>query len=497
MEKNREHYINGEWIAGTGEGLSSTNPADNTQLWSGREAAADEVDAAVAAAKEAFPKWSVFSAEQRIAHLQAFNEGLKEKKEHLAHTISKEVGKPLWESRTEVDAMIGKLAISIEAYKARSGESIRQAGALTSVTRHHPHGVLAVFGPYNFPGHLPNGHIIPALIAGNTIVFKPSELTPLVGEEYMKIWEHYSGLPQGVINLVQGGRETGALLTENREINGILFTGSWQTGRYLSERFSAQPEKILALEMGGNNPLIIDTLDNIEAAAYLTIQSAFLTSGQRCTCARRLILPETEQKEDFLRVLTTMIQQIVVGIYSDIPEPFMGTLVNAFAAKRVLEAEDVLVKGGAIPLIPLRSDSRTDALLHPGLIDVTPAAKRPDEEIFGPLLQVIHVANFDEAINEANDTVYGLAAGLIGNNSEHYEIFRETIRAGVVNWNAATTGASSAAPFGGIGHSGNHRPSAYYATDYCCYPTASLETAEARLPQTLPPGITIATRSRS
>src|SRR3990167_8941296 len=171
-----------------------------------------------------------------------------------------------------------------------------------AVLRHRGHGVMAVLGPYNLPGHLPNGHIIPALLAGNTVVFKPSALTSLVGQKLMEVWEK-TNLPKGVLNLVQGGKETGIALAHHPDINGIYFTGSYETGKSLHQFFAGRPEVILALEMGGNNPLVVFNVQNLAAAVYLTIQSAFITSGQRCSCARRLIVANNKEGADFVKRL--------------------------------------------------------------------------------------------------------------------------------------------------------------------------------------------------
>ncbi|MEG1215068.1 MAG: aldehyde dehydrogenase family protein, partial [Leclercia sp.] len=168
----------------------------------------------------------------------------------------------------------------VRAYHERTGESLTEMADGAASLRHRPHGVLAVFGPYNFPGHLPNGHIVPALIAGNTVVFKPSELTPWTAEETVKLWQA-AGLPDGVLNLVQGGRSTGEALAQSSEIDGLLFTGSANTGYHLHQQLAGAPEKILALEMGGNNALIIDEITDIDAVVNLTIQSAFVSAGQR------------------------------------------------------------------------------------------------------------------------------------------------------------------------------------------------------------------------
>jgi len=384
--------------------------------------------------------------------------------------------------------MFNKIDISIEAYRNRTGESSREQPLGVLKTRHRPHGVIAVLGPFNFPCHIPNGHIIPALLAGNTVVFKPSEYTPLSAELTMKCWEK-SGLPSGVINLIQGGRETGMYLSGNTNINGLFFTGSWNTGKILSEQFAKTPEKILALELGGNNPLVVCGVADFKAAALLTIQSTFITSGQRCSCARRLIVPKGKEGDDFVQELIEMIKKIKVGTYTDIPEPFMGPVISEDSATHLIASMEVLQSLGGKVLSKMRLLQLDSGLLSPGLIDVTHISNRQDQEFFGPLLQLIRVRDFDAALLEANNTAYGLSAGIISDKKEYYERFLKSVRAGVVNWNTPLTGASSWAPFGGIGLSGNHRPSAYYAADYCAYPVASVEVEKATLPKSEVPGI--------
>jgi succinylglutamic semialdehyde dehydrogenase len=487
MNTNKSHFINGQWTEGKGLQFLAYNPATGIETWAGNEAAADEVQAAVTAAKTAFPAWSNLSVEERIGYLESFRNFLNQSKDALAEAISMEVGKPLWESKAEVAAMIGKIALSIEAYGVRCPEMIKPQAKGMSITRHRPHGVMAVFGPFNFPGHLPNGHIIPALLAGNTIVFKPSELTPLIAEFTTECWAA-SGLPEGVFNLVQGGRETGKLLAESA-IDGLLFTGSWRTGSVLAELFAPAPEKILALEMGGNNPYVVSNVEELKTAAYLTIQSAFLTSGQRCTCARRLIVPKGEKGDSFLEELVAMSQQIRIGAYTDVPEPFMGPVISEQAAEHLINKQNQWLTAGAGSLLLLSRSTQGNTFVTPGIIDVTSVANRPDEEVFGPLLQVIRVPDFTAAIEEANRTKYGLAAGLLSDSKEEYRLFNSQVRAGVINWNTPLTGASSAAPFGGIGQSGNFRPSAFYAADYCAYPIASLEKEKIEMPETISPGI--------
>ncbi|WP_236233077.1 succinylglutamate-semialdehyde dehydrogenase [Pseudomonas tohonis] len=484
------HYIAGAWQAGQGEAFDSLNPVTQESVWSGQGASAEQVEAAVAAARAAFPAWARLSLEARIAVLERFAATLKTRADELARCIGEETGKPLWESATEVTTMVNKVAISIQSYRERTGEKSGPLADATAVLRHKPHGVVAVFGPYNFPGHLPNGHIVPALLAGNAVVFKPSELTPKVAELTVKCWIE-AGLPAGVLSLVQGGRETGIALAASAGIDGLFFTGSSRTGNLLHQQFAGRPDKILALEMGGNNPLVVDEVADVDAAVYTIIQSAFISAGQRCTCARRLLVPVGAWGDALLARLVAVAASIQVGAFDAQPAPFMGSVISLDAARHLLKAQEHLIAQGATPLLAMSQPLETAALLTPGILDVTAVAERPDEEFFGPLLQVIRYADFDAAIAEANATQYGLAAGLLSDSRELYQRFFIESRAGIVNWNKQLTGAASSAPFGGIGASGNHRASAYYAADYCAYPVASLESETLALPATLTPGVSL------
>lgn len=483
------HFIGGHWKAGKGAVFHSTNPATGTTVWEGNSASLADVDTAVMAAREASQAWSALGFDARLKIAEAFSALLETNKEHLAKMIAEETGKTLWDARGEVAAMIGKIAISAKAYHERTGETVTTLpDGGKAVLRHKPHGVVAVFGPYNFPGHLPNGHIVPALLAGNTVVFKPSELTPHVAEQTVRLWQE-AGLPAGALNLVQGEKETGIALANHPQLDGLFFTGSSATGNLLHKQFAGRPEKILALEMGGNNPLIVHEASDLRAAAYITVQSAFLSSGQRCTCARRLIVPQGQKGDDFLAQLATMTRNITVGRYDDTPEPFMGPMVSLVESEKLILAEQDLIARGAKALVPMQRLKDDLPFISPGILDVTAVKNREDREFFGPLLQVIRVEGFDAALAEANNTAFGLSAGLISDSRALYEQFAATIRAGIVNWNRPLTGASSAAPFGGIGCSGNHRPSAYYAADYCAYPMASMESNTPTMPEKPAPGL--------
>ncbi|MBQ4832591.1 succinylglutamate-semialdehyde dehydrogenase [Pseudoalteromonas sp. MMG010] len=482
-------FINGQWSQGQGASFNSVNPANNEIIYQANSATASQVDSAVNAAREAFYTWADKTFSERLAIVKTFALTLKEHSEELAVAIAKETGKPLWETRTEAGAMVGKIAISEKAFLERTGDVENAMPLGRAMIRHKPHGVVAVFGPYNFPGHLPNGHIVPALLAGNTVVFKPSELTPGVAELTLKLWQQ-AGLPAGVINLVQGEVETGKALASHTGIDGLFFTGSSRTGHILHEQFAGQPGKILALEMGGNNPLIITDVEDKKAAIHDIIQSAFISSGQRCTCARKLFLPSGEQGDAILAGLIKATKAIKVGNYDDEEQPFMGSMISNAAAAGMAKAQQQLAALGGEVLVELVHTENT-GFVTPGIIECTNITDFPDEEHFGPLLKVFRFENFDDAIAKANDTSFGLSAGLLSDNEDDYTHFLRRIRAGIVNWNRPITGASSAAPFGGIGASGNHRASAYYAADYCAYPVASVELEKVAMPATLSPGLSI------
>ena len=474
------NFIGGTWQQGAGTAFSSIDPSSGKELWSGFEASADQVNEAVAAAAEAFDGWALTPLENRIVIIRRYAELLGERKAELAQLIAQEAGKALWDATGEAGAMANKIEISLKAYDERTGTREALNGAIKARLTHRPHGVMAVFGPYNFPGHLPNGHIVPALIAGNTVVFKPSEITPAVAEFMVKTWEE-ARLPAGVLNLVQGGRDTGAALVAAEGIDGLLFTGSATTGQAIARELVGRPHIIQALELGGNNPLIVHEVADHKSAAIMTVLSAFVSSGQRCTCARRLIVPVGTDGDKFIETLLAVMDTITVGAWDDENQPFMGPVVGERAADLVLQAQASLIEQGAVALRRSERLDRGNAYLSPGLLDVTAAADRPDEEVFGPLLQLIRVADFEAAVKEANNTRFGLASGLISDSRALYESFYPRARAGIVNWNQQLTGAASTAPFGGIGLSGNHRPSAYYAADYCSFAVASMDHAEGKV----------------
>ncbi|MFU7527949.1 succinylglutamate-semialdehyde dehydrogenase [Qipengyuania sp. ASV99] len=456
--------------------LVSYAPATGEEIWRG---AHGNVDEAVSRARRAWPAWAALALGTRIEVARRFANEVRTDHEKLADLIAAETGKPLWEARTEVDAVVAKIDISVQAYAERTGKKkFDSALQGSSAVRHKPHGVMAVLGPYNFPAHLPNGHMIPALIAGNVVLFKPSEKTPAVGEALIACWNR-SGAAENTVQIIIGGPDEGKALVAHPGVDGVLFTGSAQAGIAINRKLAANPGKLVALEMGGNNPIVVMDTPKMSDAAALVIQSAFTSAGQRCTAARRLIVLDSAY-DALMAELLPMARKLIVGDPFAEPQPFMGPVIDNDTADGLSESFLALLTAGGKALLHMRKPDPDRPFLTPGIIDTTNMPDRPDVELFGPLLQVIRVPDLDAGIAEANNTRFGLSAALIGGTPEDYGRFWANIRAGIINWNRPTNGASSSAPFGGIGLSGNHRPAAYYAADYCAYPVASTEMDQPR-----------------
>ncbi len=456
--------------------IISYEPSTGEELWRSK---VGNVDAAVDRARRAWPAWAAKPLATRIELCRRFANEVRKEATKLAELIAKETGKPMWEAHTEVEAVINKVDISVTAYAERTGQK-KLDGALggTAAVRHKPHGVMVVLGPYNFPAHLPNGHIVPALIAGNVVIFKPSEKTPAVGELLMQCFNK-AGISAAVAQFFPGGPEEGKALVAHSGVDGVLFTGSAQAGIAINKRLATNPGKIVALEMGGNNPIVVADTPLVTDAAILIVKSAFTTAGQRCTAARRLIVLDS-MYDAITAEVKRLADRLIVGEPFADPAPFMGPVIDNAAADQLVESFLYFLSNGGKAIKHMQRANDDLPFLSPAIIDTTGIPDRPDVELFGPLLQVIKVGSLDEAIAEANNTRFGLSASLIGGTPQDYSRFWASVRAGIVNWNQPTNGASSKAPFGGLGLSGNHRPAAFYAADYCAYPVASSEIDQPR-----------------
>lgn len=486
--KSKGNFINGKWIIGKGQPFNSYSPVNDELLWEGNSSVEEDVNYAVESAKNAFDSWSKLELEERIKYLKKFGDVVESKKNELAECISNEVGKPFWESLTEVNSIIGKLDPSVEAYNLRNKTLIRElSDGSKSVTRFKPHGVVGVIGPYNFPVHMANGHIISALLAGNAVILKPSEKAPLVSEIVMQCWEE-AGLPNGVINMVQGDKNICEDLCLNKDVKAIFFTGKKEAGQNIEEM--CLHKKLCVLEMSGNSPFIVWDTTNLDASVITVIQSSFITSGQRCSTSRRLIIPNNDFGEKFINRIVEVTKNIKIGKPND--EVYMGPLKSRELVDAIINRQEELIKNGAkILLESKRLLELGSSYITPGIIDVTNVKDTIDEEIIGPFLQVTRVNSFDEAIEKANNSSYGLAAGIITENKDLYKTFENKIEAGILSWNKQLTGACKYAPFGGIKDSGNYRPSGFLSCDYSVYSTAAVEIEKVQEITKLPKGINL------
>lgn len=495
------NLVGGEAIPIPGAALRSHNPArpDET-VWSGAPDIA-HVDRAVVAARLAFPAWSRLPRERRFEALRRFASIAKARESDLGDLICAETGKALWESAQEAALIAAKVDITLDE-AAHSGLSrVTDFEFALSTTRRaacrfRPHGVMAVIGPFNFPAHLPNGHIVPALAAGNTVVFKPSDKAPAVGQALGEMLLE-AGFPPGVVNVVQGGAPVAQRLVNHADIDGVLFTGSWPVGRAIMEANLDRPGRILALELGGNNAAVVMDDADLKQAAIEIVRCAFNTTGQRCTSTRRAIVHEAVAPA-FLRAITAMAETLAVG------DPraagvFMGPIIRREARDAVLAFQREAIAGGGgdgvggvevllacraldDPRGVAANDPRAGHYISPGVLRVRrfSLAESPahdagcDVEVFGPLLRISTCASLDDAIEQANATRYGLAASIFTRDRAAAERFLTECRAGCVNVNTGTAGASSKLPFGGLGLSGNHRPAGAFSLDYCAYPVAHM-----------------------
>ncbi len=481
------NLIGGSWTPIAGDRIVSHNPAHPDRVvWSGLSRV-DDVDAAVRAAREALPAWSRTPVERRAGVLRRFAEIAKARKDELADLICEETGKAMWESSAEAGLIAGKVDITLEE-GPRSGRHRVEAfefsmgGSKTARCHFRPHGVMAVVGPYNFPAHLANGHIVPALLTGNTVVFKPSDKAPAVGQMLAEMLDEAlraEGAPDGVVNLVQGQADVASTLVAHDGVDGVLFTGSWPVGRRILETNLDRPGRIVALEMGGNNPAVVMPDADLYQAVVEVVRCAFNTTGQRCTSTRRLIVHEAVAD----RVIPAVVKaasNLVIGDPRSGDPVFMGPIISREAREAVFAAERRFAEGGGRVILesaPL--PGQEGWYLTPSIVMVDRFAVGVDdcgcdEEVFGPLLRIATVKSLDEAIEQANATRYGLSASIFTADAAAQERFLTEARAGCVNINCGTAGASSKLPFGGLGFSGNHRPAGAFSLDYCAYPVATM-----------------------
>ncbi|MDA0803095.1 MAG: aldehyde dehydrogenase family protein [Planctomycetota bacterium] len=467
--------------------LESRNPTRPGEVvWKGASAGEPDIVAALALARVALPAWAALGVEGRRPFLERWREAVLARADELARLITAESGKTLAESRLEVKSVADKVSITLDAaLLARTADFTVDAGAGRSGRcTFRPHGVMAVIGPFNFPAHLPNGHIVPALVMGNTVVFKPSEKCPGVGAQFATL-AAAAGLPHGVFTVLQGGAAVASRLVSGDEVDGVLFTGSWPVGRSIMQANLDRPGRMLALEMGGSNAAIVCGDAHLRQAVLECVRASFATTGQRCTCTRRIIVAESVASA-FIPAFCKAASTLLVGPGDDetAGPVFMGPLISERARDAALRFQSERVRAGAALLVRGSALDREGWFMTPSVIQVPRFALETDEEVFGPVVQLAIAKDDDDAVEQANATKFGLAASIFTADEARFRRLAVRVRAGCVNWNTGTAGASSKLPFGGLGRSGNHRPAAAFAADSCAFPVAHMEVAgdEAAVP---------------
>ena len=488
--KMTEREALGDWIDGAFLGIpaedrvtdwvESHDPARSFTSVFRAPTRVEHVGRAVEAARAAQRKWFALSQKERLTHLFQLQRSFENHVEEMAHAIVCETGKPHREAVGEAKALGAR--ISLMANDGLERIATFSPDGVNGEARAHPQGVLAVLGPYNYPAHLLNAHVIPALITGNAVVLKPSEYCPWVGQIYAACAQE-AGLPPGLLNLVQGGQDIGRALVMHPDVDGILFTGSSRTGRALTEACLDQPNKILALELGGKNAaVVLDDADLHQALAAI-VQGAFLTTGQRCTATSRVLVHKTIYPR-FVEALAGAIAELRPGDpWAD--DTLFGPLANAPAFDRFLRLRaqatalglearvpGETLDGGAYvtPSMHVLPDGHVDA---PGYLD---------EELFGPDLCVECIQDDEHAIERMRANPYGLANSIFTSKSERFERFFRETRSGILNHNRSTNGASGKLPFGGVGKSGNQRPAGIDAVRYTTFPVAILRSEPGEIP---------------
>lgn len=476
---DRASEITGEWVL--------KSPADVSDELGVFRYSYTSIDKAVIAARNAFEAWRKTGLDERVGLLRKYQAAIRRREAELCEALAREVGKPLWEAKTEVAAMINKVDVTINE-SMRFVSDFEIPGIMENTLgacRYRPRGVLAVVGPFNFPMHLPNGHIVPALLTGNAVIFKPSEKAPLSGQLMAELF-HEAGFPPGVFNLVQGEKEVGRRLCVHENIDGILFTGSYEVGARIKQDTLQQHWKILALEMGGKNPTIVWGDSDIEFAVYETLVSAFITAGQRCSATSRVIV-DNRILRPFLARFHERAKAFAIGHPLD--NPFMGPLVEQSAVDRYMkflgiasrEGFEILMRGKALELSPEGNYvTPSICLAKDSSLEGARKSVFQQTEFFAPSVAITGVSEIEEAIAHANVTQYGLVASVFTLDRAVYKKCYDGLQMGLINWNKSTVGASSRLPFGGVKKSGNHFPSALFASIYCTHPVASLEVAEPK-----------------
>ncbi|MFS0575997.1 aldehyde dehydrogenase family protein [Sporosarcina sp. 179-K 3D1 HS] len=464
------NFIDGAWQEAGGTDYAPVlNPANGEELAQVRLSTKEDVDTAVAAAKAAQRQWALVPAPKRADYLYEIGHLMKERKEHLSRVLTKEMGKVIEEARGEVQEGIDMAYYMAGEGRRLFGETVpSELQNKFAMSVRAPIGVVGLITPWNFPVAIATWKSFPALVAGNTFVWKPATETPMMAYEMALIFKE-AGLPAGVANIVFGtGAEVGTAMIEHPDVRVISFTGSTETGRRVAELGGHHLKKV-SLEMGGKNAVIVMDDANLELAVEGILWSAFGTAGQRCTACSRVIVHK-DVKEDLEHKLLASMEGLTIGDGLD-ESVKIGPVINRQALEKITryiaigqEEGAKLLAGGKVATV---GNLAKGHYMEPTLFtDVKWDSRLAQEEIFGPVISLIEVEDLDEAIEVNNSVRYGLSSSIFSQDINTIFRAQRDLDTGIVYVNAGTTGAEIHLPFGGTKGTGNgHRDSGVAALD--------------------------------
>jgi aldehyde dehydrogenase (NAD+) len=470
MPDDFHNYIDGTWTgAASGDTFDVSNPAAPTDIVGQFPASGPaDVDKAVSAAADALSAWDHRPAPQRGKMLREAGDVLADRKTDIARTMTREMGKPFFETKGDVQEAIDTAYYAASETRRLFGHTVpSELPNKMNMSIRRPVGVCGIITAWNFPVAVPSWKILPALAAGNTIVFKPSEEAPRSGLLFVETLLE-AGIPDGVLNVVHGDGDPGQALVEHPEVDAVGFTGSYEVGTSIAETCGRHNTRV-SLEMGGKNPMIVMDDADLDLALDGAIWGAFGTTGQRCTATSRLICHE-EVHDEMVSLIAEEASALVLGDGNE-PETDVGPLINQAAHEQVHEYVEIGQEEGAT--LTFGGDPSTlpheEGHFYPPTLftDVAPDMRIAQEEIFGPVLSVFSVSSYKEAVEVANNTRYGLSSSIYTSDvKKSYRAMRD-LEAGITYVNGPTIGAEAHMPFGGVKDTGNgHRDGGWAAYEF-------------------------------
>jgi len=480
------HYIGGEWTAGDGEDtFESVNPATGETLAAFQRGTTGDIDAALAAAEDAYEEWRDLSYIDRAEHLWDIYHELRERTDELGEIVTKECGKEISEGKADVVEAYHMVEWAAGNARHPHGDVVpSEIAGKDAYMRRKPRGVVGCITPWNFPVAIPFWHMAVTLVEGNTVVWKPAEQTPWCGQIVAEMFED-AGIPDGVFNMVQGFGDAGNAIVEDDRVDTVLFTGSAEVGQQIASKVGGEPGKLAACEMGGKNAVVITDEADLDVAVHSAVMSSFKTTGQRCVSSERLVVHE-DIYDDFKARFVETAENVAVGDPLK-EETFMGPVVDESQIEKFHKYNDLARKEGANVLVDRaelpaeeipdghedgaasaadgeRSDRYANGYwIGPFVyeIDYDPDLRCLKEEVFGPHVALVEYSgDIERAVEIHDDTPYGLAGAIVSENYRQINYYRDHAEVGLAYANLPCIGAEVQLPFGGVKKSGNGYPSA-------------------------------------